>query len=152
MKIIKGESDMVKKLYRSKNNKIIAGVAGGIGEYFQIDPSLVRIIFILSGIFMAGIIVYIIAAVIIPSEDSTIGQQYQPDENEWGSGSFTDNEARGYDRSDSPDKSRLVIGIALILFGVIFLAKQIFPYFHFNFFWPLLIIVIGLFFIFKNRG
>lgn len=59
----------MKKLYKSTTNKIIAGVIGGIGEYFNIDPVLLRILWLLvvmaSG-FFPGIIVYIIAIFIIP--------------------------------------------------------------------------------------
>ena len=58
---------MKKKLYRSKKDKMIAGVCGGIAEYFDVDSTLVRlltVIFILLG--GAGVVVYIIAWIIIP--------------------------------------------------------------------------------------
>ncbi len=58
-----------KKIYRSKTNRVIAGVCGGLGEYFNIDPTIVRllwVILILAG--GSGIIAYIIAWVIIPEE------------------------------------------------------------------------------------
>ena len=61
----------MKRLSRSANNKIIAGVCGGIAEYFNIDPIIIRIIWLFSG---AGIILYIILAVILPVQD------YMPDE------------------------------------------------------------------------
>lgn len=144
---------MTKKLYRSRDNKIIAGVAGGIGDYFQIDPSLIRILFILSGVFGAGIIIYIVAAIIMPRQEDVMGHQYRPDENEWGSSGFEtrQQETPVYQKTQhGPDKGKLVIGIGLILFGLLFLIKQIFPFIHFNLFWPLLVIAIGLFFIFKK--
>ena len=59
----------MKKLYRSRRERMICGVCGGIAEYFDFDPSLVRlgwiVLFAMAG---SGIIAYIIAAVIIPSE------------------------------------------------------------------------------------
>jgi len=58
-----------KKLYRSKKNRVIAGVCGGIGEYFNTDPTLIRLIwvfFVLIG--GSGILAYIIAWIIIPEE------------------------------------------------------------------------------------
>ncbi len=56
-----------KRLYRSSTNCMIAGVCGGIGEYFNIDPTLVRLAWvILSMIGGSGILAYIIAAIIIP--------------------------------------------------------------------------------------
>ena len=55
------------KIYRSKKNRVIAGVCGGIGEYFNIDPTLVRLLWVLL-IFAggSGILAYIIAWIIIP--------------------------------------------------------------------------------------
>jgi len=59
------------KLYRSKKNRIIAGVCGGIGEYFKVDPTLIRLLWLLISIVSAGVggaIAYIIAWIIIPEE------------------------------------------------------------------------------------
>lgn len=56
-----------KRLYRSSVNCMICGVCGGIGEYFNIDPTLVRLGWILfSFLGGSGILAYIIAAIIIP--------------------------------------------------------------------------------------
>ena len=62
-----GGTDM-KKLYRSKRNKIIAGVCGGIGEYLGGDPTLVRLLWVLLSLQGIGIIGYVIAWIIIPEE------------------------------------------------------------------------------------
>lgn len=61
----------IKRLYRSKKERIIAGVCGGIGIYFGIDPTLVRLLYIMTTVItgvLPGIIVYIIAVIIIPEE------------------------------------------------------------------------------------
>jgi phage shock protein C len=59
----------MKRLYRSRTNKIIAGVCGGIAEYTNIDPTVVRLLWLLvSLIWGAGIVAYIIALIIIPEE------------------------------------------------------------------------------------
>ena len=60
----------MKRLYRSKKNRIIAGVCGGIGEYFDIDPVLIRLLWVLFAFagMGFGIIVYIAAWIIIPEE------------------------------------------------------------------------------------
>ena len=59
-----------KKLYLSQTDKKIAGVCGGIAEYFNIDPTLVRLGFVaLSCLAGGGLLVYIIAAIIIPYEE-----------------------------------------------------------------------------------
>lgn len=59
----------MKRLYRSKTNRIIAGVCGGIADYTNIDPTVIRLLWLLvSLIWGAGIIAYIIALIIIPEE------------------------------------------------------------------------------------
>ena len=58
-----------KKLYRVEQGKMIAGVCGGIAEYFNIDPSLVRLGTVIVSCFGgAGIIIYIAAAIILPKK------------------------------------------------------------------------------------
>lgn len=64
-----------RKLYKSKDNRVLAGVMGGIGEYFNIDPTLLRIGYIFISVFSAvfpGIIVYILMALVIPERPKTI--------------------------------------------------------------------------------
>jgi phage shock protein C len=57
----------MKKLYRSRKNRVVAGVCGGIGEYFDIDPTLVRLIWIILSLgYGAGIVAYLIAWIIMP--------------------------------------------------------------------------------------
>lgn len=57
-----------KRLYKSKTNRVICGVCGGVGEYFGIDPTIVRLLCVLLGLTSTGVIVYIIAALIMPEE------------------------------------------------------------------------------------
>lgn len=60
---------MKKKLYRSEKDKKIAGVCGGLAEYFDIDPTLVRLAWIFLVFCVGtGILAYIIAAIIIPTK------------------------------------------------------------------------------------
>jgi phage shock protein PspC (stress-responsive transcriptional regulator) len=59
-----------KRLYRSPNDRMIAGVCGGLGEYLNVDPTLIRLLWALGSLFLGmglgGLILYIIAAVVIP--------------------------------------------------------------------------------------
>ncbi|MDR2980576.1 MAG: PspC domain-containing protein [Bacteroidales bacterium] len=58
-----------KKLYRSLNDKKIAGVCGGLGEYFNIDPTLIRVIFL--ALFLGagiGLLLYLILWLVVPNE------------------------------------------------------------------------------------
>jgi len=57
---------MQKKLYRVENGKMIAGVCAGLAEYLNIDPTVVRLIWALVGLSGAGVLAYLIAALIIP--------------------------------------------------------------------------------------
>ena len=64
---------MSKKLYRSLSDKKLAGVCGGIAEYFGLDATLIRVGWALVSLFGPGILAYIICALIIPEKpDSTI--------------------------------------------------------------------------------
>lgn len=74
----------MRKLYRSRHERIIAGVMGGIGDYFNIDPTLIRVIYTLVTIFTAlipGIVAYLILAFIIPEKPSG-GWREETDEDE----------------------------------------------------------------------
>ena len=66
---------MKKRLYRSNGSKVIAGVCGGIAEYFDLDPSLVRLGWIVfCALGGSGVLAYIIAAIVIPTKSSVEGQ------------------------------------------------------------------------------
>ena len=62
-------SDEIKRLYRSKKDRMIAGVCGGLANYIGIDPTLVRLLFVL-GMFAVGgtLLAYIVMMVVIPEE------------------------------------------------------------------------------------
>lgn len=62
---------MKKRLYRSRKDKMLAGICGGLAEYFDVDPPLVRLASVLLCLYAGtGLLVYILAAIIIP-EDPT---------------------------------------------------------------------------------
>ncbi|TCL60451.1 phage shock protein C (PspC) family protein [Kineothrix alysoides] len=60
-----------KKLTRSKFNRMISGVCGGLGNYLGMDPTVVRLIWLILSIasFGTGLIIYLVAAIVIPEED-----------------------------------------------------------------------------------
>jgi len=64
---------MNKKLYKSNTNKMICGVCGGLGEFFGVDPTIIRLIWaILALLGGTGIVAYLIAAVIIPNSEIVV--------------------------------------------------------------------------------
>jgi len=129
---------MAKKIYRSRTNKIIGGVCGGLGEYFNVDPSIIRLFWLLACIAGGvGIIAYIVCLIIIP-----VG----------------DNDTTYYDGDGHEvfKNSSLFVGVGLIIVGAILLAKKVCPWFSvkwFNFakYWPVLLIIGGLYILFNQR-
>lgn len=119
-------------LVRSNQNKVISGVCGGIGEYFNIDPTIIRLGFVIATISGgAGILAYIVAFFIMPegggsnshnfSNDAQKGfnSEYNPDM-DFSSVMGDDDE---YTKKD-PQSNKTFIGICLIALGIIFLTKQ----------------------------
>lgn len=67
--------NMGKKLYRSRSNKKVAGILGGLGQYLGIDPTLLRVLFVILSIitvFFPFALVYLICAFIIPYDNGVI--------------------------------------------------------------------------------
>jgi phage shock protein C len=67
-----------KKLYRSREDRIIAGVMGGLGEYFNVDPTLLRIGYVVLSVFTAlapGIVAYLLMAIVMPSKPEIIHEK-----------------------------------------------------------------------------
>jgi len=64
---------MMKKLYRSKKDSMIAGVCGGIAEYFDVDSTLIRLLAVIVALLGgAGVVVYIIAWIIVPQKPEQV--------------------------------------------------------------------------------
>jgi len=143
----------LKKLYRSRNNKILAGICGGLGEYFQIDPVIIRLLWIvLSLIWGFGVILYIIAIFIIPPE---------PQENNYSEQSkeTSEDEHHHISHNIEDEDRKIVIGLFALLFiviGLIILVSMITPstFFFRNFIKiviSILLIGIGAYLISKSR-
>ncbi len=129
------------KLQRSKNNRVFSGICGGIGEYFNIDPTLVRIAWILLSLsnFGTSLIIYIVCTVIIPEDDGIIYSEEQYERNE-------------KLRQNTP----IFIGGGLIIWGAYLLTKIMFPWLNIkivNVFrlWPALLIILGAYILINQR-
>lgn len=128
------------KLYRSKTEKVIGGVAGGLGDYLDIDAVIVRIIFILLAIFGgSGVLVYIILWIAIPAQVIVFT-------NEGTNPADVPNQSNEMSEMPSQKKSNtgLVAGIIMVALGSLFLISELVPIFHFWNFWPILLIVAGV--------
>lgn len=58
--------DEIRKLYKSRNDRVICGVCGGFADYLKMDPTIVRLIMVLIALTGGGIIAYFIAALVMP--------------------------------------------------------------------------------------
>lgn len=64
------KSDNVKKLYKSSSNRVLGGVCGGIGEYFNIDPTVIRLLWVIMTLWhpAVGILGYLLAWLVMPKK------------------------------------------------------------------------------------
>ena len=151
------------RLYRSRRDRMIAGVAGGLAEMWDADPALIRIIWALLVIFTGGIalLVYIVMAIVVPEADDGIpasaatGATTSATPNDAslpaGSGWATPPpgaEARAARRAARAERSGMsggmLLGGFLVLLGVFFLVREYLPSIDFDWFWPLVLVVIGV--------
>ncbi len=131
-----------KRLYRSRTDKIIAGVCGGMAEYFDVDPVIMRVLFVLLAFFGgSGFILYLASIFIIPKKPLQ-----------------TESEAAPAQQSASRGGARTMFGIVMIIFGALILLGNlgVLSFFHFwhlsAFVFPILLILIGMAIIYYKQA
>lgn len=115
----------IRRVRRSRQDRVFGGVCGGLGRYLQIDPVLLRIAAValaLSG--GLGVLAYIIAWIVIPEETGT--------------------EPVGVVRTQDRHGMALVVGAALVGLGGLLLVQQFLPWFGATFFWPIVVVLVGV--------
>ena len=137
----------IKRLYRSRRHKVIAGVCAGLAEYFEVDVAIMRILFVLLALVKGlGLIAYIVAIFVVPykpeeTANAAAGPQSEPKASSGG--------------HDSTRTLMIIFGSLLILIGLFYFLENLdfFPYYWFysfpfalswSLFWPLLLILIGV--------
>lgn len=146
---------MVKKLYRSTTDKMIAGVCGGLAEYFEIDSTLIRILFLALLIFGGGgFLIYLIMWIVVPkrpyyieNQSAEYSEKKSPDVNY----QHSDNYSVEVESPKSYDKN-VVVGIIVIVIGVLLLFDNFDLMFGFSKLWPILLIIFGGYLIFKSKS
>lgn len=136
-----------KRLYRSTTDRVIGGVASGLATYFNLDPLLVRLLFIIFTIFGGGaVVIYIVLWIVTPENPllyekpkneptmETHEQPHSPQKDPVKKGTPEHTKTRG----------NLIGGLVLITLGAIFLADQFIPRIDFGDLWPAILIVIGI--------
>ncbi len=126
----------MKKLYRSNRDKMVAGVCGGIAEYFHVDSSLVRLLWVLMVVLGGtGVLLYIIGWIIIPErEDSETV------------------ESPVISPEGQTKTSSNLFGVLLIGVGIMLLLDTMVPWRSLARFWPVVLIIAGLLMIVSWRG
>lgn len=120
----------MRTLYRSRKNRVIAGVCGGLGEYLDIDPAIIRIVWILLT-FLGGmsIVVYLLAWVILPDEKTkkNVIEEWSLKKEE-----------------EKSNEAALMIGLVLVFIGITSLMNNFgWGFLSWTYTWPVIIIVIG---------
>jgi len=157
---------MEKRLYRSQSDRMIWGVCGGLARYFDMDPTIIRIIAVLS-IFIsgAGILAYIILAIVVPLENSKNNEpgdtmkenieEMKQTASELGREiqSTLQGEPDNSQETERIRQRRNLFGVIIIILGVIMMLSSfnLFWWFRWSYLWPLPIIAIGALIVFSNR-
>jgi phage shock protein C len=128
-----------KRLTKSATNRVFAGVAGGLGEYFGIDPTFVRLAFVLFAFYGGfGLIAYIALALFMPENSSYKGSGGNGVFSEVGPG------------STSGRRPGFWLGVVLLTLGVLILLDRLdifnryIPNFRWDIFWPAALIFLGI--------
>ncbi|HUE75910.1 MAG TPA: PspC domain-containing protein, partial [Chloroflexota bacterium] len=124
----------VKRLNRSRNERMLGGVAGGLAQYFNVDPAFVRLAFVILSLSGgAGILAYIIMIIVVPERPA-----HEPEPAITG--------------SIDGNRGREFLALILVGFGLLLLANNLglFGFLRWQQFWPLVLIAIGLFLLFNR--
>lgn len=142
---------MANRLCRSRSDAKLGGVCGGLGQYLGIDPTWVRLIFVLVALMNGvGVIIYLVLWLVLPYPDQVDAEpgatiEAGAEEIAARARGLADEVGRRVQQPD-PQAARIV-GVGLIALGVLFLFKTLgFPLFHwfrFDVLWPVLLIAAG---------
>lgn len=133
-----------KKLLRSVKDKVFAGVAGGLAEYLNVDPVLIRVLFVLAAFFGGGgVLAYIILWIIVPEAQYDYFKS-SPISEEPKVNPETNNDTLKNAINKNKHNSGLIAGLVLITIGLIFLLERFIPNINISHLWPIILVVIGV--------
>jgi len=131
---------MAQRLYKSRKSKMIGGVAGGLGDYFDIDPVIVRVLFIITAFaWGVSIIAYILLWIILPDNPDEL--EYYYDMNGEKKEGFDEFEDLNINKKKTDRK--IIAGIFLIGLGLIIFIDKVTDWIQFKYVWPLILVAIG---------
>lgn len=136
------------RLYRSRDDRILFGVAGGLAEFFDIDPVLVRLGWVLLTVASAGIgaLAYIVLAIVTPNVRQPMSREVGPVDDVSNESSAEVVEASADEGPPRRQIVRNVFGVGLIVIGVIVLLGNlgVFDSVRWDIVWPAAIVVLGV--------
>ena len=133
-----------KQLFRNKQKGRIGGVCAGLGEYFEVDITLIRALFLVALLgFGSGFLMYIILWIVLPERSQTFQENN-------GQETFEVSESTVFPKESKLKKENVIGGLVLITLGVIFLADEFIPWISFQKLWPLILISIGIGMLYTN--
>ncbi|MDZ7742006.1 MAG: PspC domain-containing protein [Bacteroidota bacterium] len=135
-------------LYRSRTDSVIGGIAGGIANYLNTDPTIIRILFVLLAIFGGGgVLIYLILWIAVPIEPAYSYHNMDQNTEEGGkknTGPGSSGQAYVSNNFQKKQDGSLIAGLALIAVGVIFLVDRFVPHIDFEDLWPIILLVAGI--------
>lgn len=142
------DSSSTRKIYRVNQGRVLGGVAGGIGQYFNLDPVLIRILFIVLAMGGGGIIFYFILWLVIPKQEDVEINSQQVTRNNVDEIKQTGTKYVQMAKNQTNNKNkRIYLAIILVVLGAyLCLANYGFltrPSYYFRP-WPLILVVFGL--------
>jgi phage shock protein C len=143
---------MDRRLYRHRTNRLIAGVCGGVGEYLNIDPTFVRIFFVLFALTNGiGILVYFLMWIIIPPEDArsvSLRESARTGADEIVEHAHSIGEDIRQVVRNPTSTTWIYVGAGLIIIGFFALLNSLpwrwLHWLNWNLFWPVLLILGGI--------
>ena len=139
-----------KRLYRSRDNRIIAGVCGGLADYLNVDATLVRVVTVLVTLFGgSGILAYIILWIVVPEAP---GGGSQTKEKEQKSEDVSEPNSNHAEKILSGGNGQWLVGTLLVVVGVMLLLNNLLPALELMRLWPLAIIIFGVWLLMKQGG
>jgi phage shock protein C len=144
---------MTKRLYRSRSNRVIAGVAAGIADYFGVDPIIVRLLFIILAFGQgSGLLAYIIGWIIIPEEPQTEESKKDQPSPEPKEKANTEQSHIYNASTPEEERPRYFLGLVFIFIGAILIIQNLFGYHFWRLIVPVILVGIGLAIIARNMG
>jgi len=134
---------MTRRLYRSRKDRVLAGVASGVADWLRADPALVRVAWVILAFVTSGlaVLVYVVMAFVVSEEPMTRTAADLPPGTDAAAEAVT--ETVGAEPRRDESNGPLILGILLVGIGLVFLVREYIPAIDWDRLWPIAIIAVG---------